>query len=62
MLSDSPAKPACISATREILTEIDNDKWYQLLMRDGNVDNGNKLRTYREYKYSFKTEYYVNVS
>ena len=46
MLSDSPAKAACISATRETLTEIDNDKWYQLLMRDGNVDNGNKLRTY----------------
>ena len=62
MLSDSPAKAACISATRETLTEIDNDKWYQLLMRDGSVDNGNKLRTYREYKYSFKTEYYVNCN
>ena len=49
MLTDSPAKAACISATPEILTGIDNDKWYQLLMRDGNVDNGNKLRTYREY-------------
>ena len=31
-------------------------------MGDGNVDNGNKLRTYREYKYSFKTEYYVNCN
>ena len=28
MLTESPAKAACISATRETLTEIDNDKWY----------------------------------
>ena len=43
----------CISAVRDILTEIDNAKWYQKLMSNGNAENGNKLRTYRQYKKVF---------
>ena len=34
----------CISAVRDILTEIDNTKWYQKLMNNGNTENGNKLK------------------
>ena len=57
MLIESPNKTVCISAVRDILTEIDNTKWYQKLMNTGNTENGNKLRTYRQYKSVFKTEY-----
>ena len=39
-----------------ILTEPDNAKWHQKLM---NAENGNNLRTYRQYKSAFKTEHYV---
>ena len=52
----------CISAVRDILTEIDNTKWYQKLMNDGNAENGNKLRTYIQYKNVLKTEYYVKCN
>ena len=61
ILTESPNKAVCVSATRDILTEIDNDKWYEKLMRDGNAENGNKLSTYR-YKNGFKTEYYVKCN
>ena len=47
MLIECPNKTVCISAVRDILTEIDNTKWYQKLMNNGNTENGNKLRTYR---------------
>ena len=50
ILNESPNKSACVSAARDILTEIDNDKWYQMLMSNGNAVNGNKLRTYSQYK------------
>ena len=52
----------CISAVRDILTEIDNTKWYQKLMTNGNTENGNKLRTYRQYKNDFKIEHYVKFN
>ena len=50
MLIESPIKTVCISAVRDILTEIDNTKWYQKLMNNGNTENGNKLRTCKQYK------------
>ena len=62
MSIESPNKSVCISAARDILTEIDNDKWYQKLMSNGNAVNGNKLRTYRQYKNVFKTEYYIKCN
>ena len=37
-------------------------KCYEKLMRDGNAENGNKRRTYRQYKNVFKTEYYVKCN
>ena len=62
MSIESPNKSACVSAAREILTEIDNDRWYQKLMSNGNVVNRNKLRTYRQHKNVFKTEHYVKCN
>ena len=62
MSIESPNKSACVSAARDILTEIDNDKWYQKLMSNGNAVNGNKLRTYRQYKNVCKAEYYVKCN
>ena len=62
MLIESPNKTVCISAVRDILTEIDNTKWYQKLMNNGNTENGNKLRTYRQYESVFKAEYYVKCN
>ena len=59
MLTESPNKASCVTASRDILNEIDSDKWYQKLMSEGNAENGNKLRTYRRYKYVLRTEYYV---
>ena len=62
MLTENPNKTVCISAVRDILTEIDNAKWYQKLMSNGNAENGNNLRTYRQYKSVFKTEHYVKCN
>ena len=49
MLCDGPNKSLFISLARDFLIECDNAKSYQQLMNDGNVENGNKLRTYRQY-------------
>ena len=62
MLTENPNKTVCISTVRDILTEKDNTKWYQKLMSNGNAENGNKLRTYRQYKSVFKTEHYVKCN
>ena len=59
MLATSPNKSPCVSVARDILNDIDKDKWLQKLMSDGNALNGNKLRTYRQYKTVLKTESYV---
>ena len=53
MSIESPNKSA---AARDILTELDNDKWYQMLISNGNALNENKLRTYRQYKHVFQAE------
>ena len=45
------------------LLELDNTEWFSELFDDRrNVKNGNKLRTYRLYKNSVKTEQYIKVS
>ena len=61
MLVENPCKFVCISTVRDRLTEIDNAKWYQKLMCNGNAENGNKL-TYRQYKSAIKTEHYVKCN
>ena len=50
MLIESPNKTVCVSDVCDILTKIDNSKWYQKLMNNGNTENGNKLRAVRQYK------------
>ena len=62
MLIESPNKTVYISAVRDILTEIDNTKWYQNLMNNGNTENGNKLRTYRQYKMFLRQNITLNVT
>ena len=45
------------------LLELDNTEWLSELFDDRrNVKNGNKLRTYKLYKNSVKTEQYIKVS
>ena len=51
-----------ISAVRDILTEIDNTKWYQKLISNGYTENGNKLRTYRQYNSVFRQNITLNVT
>ena len=62
MLTENPNKTVCVSTVHDKLTERDNTKWYQKLMSNGNAENGNKLRTYRQYKSVFKTEHYVKCN
>ena len=50
-------------AVSDKLLELDNTEWFSELFDDRrNVKNGNKLRTYRLYKNSVKTEQYIKVS
>ena len=44
------------------LQDQDIVKWLLSLKRNGTNVNGNKLRTYREYKTNFKPEYYVKCN
>ena len=65
MLIDNPCKRLCIEKARETLRVRDKAKWYDSLMDDSkNVLNGNKLRTYRQFKNTLETEPYVlaNIS
>ena len=62
MLTRSPNKPHCVAAARTCLIEFDCSKWHQQLMHNGNAANGNKLRTYRQYKNVLKTEHYVTCN
>ena len=62
MLVENPCESVCISTVRDRPTEIDNAKWYQKLVCNGNAENGNKLRTYRQCKSAIKTEHYVKCN
>ena len=60
ILAQNPSKAICLKLARDKLTELDYDRWKSQLLQNGiNVDNGNKLRTYRAYKNNFSTETYV---
>ena len=39
--------------------DIDNQKWWSEVHNDRNNENGNKLRTYRQYKYVLSCSSYV---
>ena len=59
MLIDKPCKSLCIRTARDVLFNADISSWHAGLHRNGSVDNGNKLRTYRCYKKEYCTENYV---
>ena len=59
MLATNPNKSSCVTLAGDILTTIDNHKRLQKVMSGGNALNGNKLRTFRQYKTVLKTEFYV---
>ena len=44
---------------KEKLFDIDNQKWWSEVHNDRNNENGNKLRTYRQYKYVLSCSSYV---
>ena len=62
MMVENPSKSLCVSTVRSRLIELDNERWHQKLMSNGNAENGNKLRTYRQYKSVIKTEHYIKCN
>ena len=42
--------------------EIDNNLWYTKLWNDLDNENGNKLRTYRQFKTEFELEPYIMLN
>ena len=55
ILTENPNEIVCISAVGDILTEN------QKLVSNGNAENGNKLRTYRQYKSGLRLNIMLNV-
>lgn len=41
---------AKIRHIKDFFIQKDREKWYNELFNDRNLENGNKLRTYRQYK------------
>ena len=63
LLTDNPCKSECVWKTKEKLKENDKGAWFNCLLSNGKEANsGNKLRTYRLYKSTFKTETYVKLN
>ena len=63
LLTDSPCKSECVRKAKGKLVENDKGAWSSCLLSNGKDDNsGNKLRTYRLYKSTFKTETYVKLN
>ena len=63
MLSPQPSKAACMKIVKEKLSQIDIHNWENEIASNGrDENNGNKLRTYRTYKNTFCTEYYVKLN
>ena len=61
MLAPVPNKTLCLKQAREKLNQIDRQHWEDSLLCNGRDEsNGNKLRTYRTYKITLSTEFYVN--
>lgn len=61
MLVALPFKSACLSLAKQNMINVENAKWREKLMNNGNNQNG-KLRTYRKYKTSFEVEHYVKMN
>ena len=60
LLVDKPCKTTCMNLAVGRLSEMHIMSWNSSLVSDGrDVNNGNKLRTYRTYKTEYKTEPYV---
>ena len=59
---NKPSKSICLKQAKQKLQDQDKVKWLMSLNSNGTSVNGNKLRTYREYKTDFKPEYYVKCS
>ena len=51
-----------IEQCKTILFEGDEESWYHKLWDDVNHENGNKLRTYRSFKYNLQVENYVKIN
>ena len=63
MLSPQPSKAACMKISKEKLIRIDTQHWENEIACNGrDENNGNKLRTYRTYKSTLSTEYYVKLN
>ena len=63
MLSPQPSKAACMKISKEKLIRIDTQNWENEIACNGrDENNGNKLRTYRTYKSTLSTEYYVKLN
>lgn len=52
---------AKIRHIKDFLIQKDREKWYNELFNDRNLENGNKLRTYRQYKTTLCTSSYVKL-
>ena len=62
-LTDNPCKSECVRKAKEKLVENDKGALFSSLLSNCKDDNsGNKLRTYRLYKSTFKTETYVKLN
>ena len=59
---NKPRKGVCLKQAKQKLQDQDKVKWLLSLNSNGTNVNGNKLRTYREYKTNFKPEYYVKCN
>ena len=63
LLTDNPCKSECVQKAKEKRVENDKGAWFSCLLSNSkDDDSGNKLRTYRLYKSTFKTETYVKLN
>ena len=61
ILNSNESANAKLVLIKEKLCDIDNHKWWSEVHNDRNNENGNKLRTYRQYKYVLSCSSYVNL-
>lgn len=51
-----------VKCVKDKLKSVDIENWKNKLWNDSGQENGNKLRTYRIYKFDLKVEHYVNIN
>ena len=61
ILNSNESANAKLVLIKETLCDIDNHKWWSEVHNDRNNENGNKLRTYRQYKYVLSCSSYVKT-